>query len=111
MSHQRDAVKAGYWPLYRYHPSPQEHERPFQLDSAAPTIPLREFALSEARYAMLARSDPDRSNALLDAAQDDITERWHYYEQLAGLERVDHVVRLDPPHRNRTNGATDVDPD
>ena len=87
MSHQKEAVKSGYWPLYRYRPTEDEHEQPFQLDSSPPTIPLREFALKEARYAMLARSDPDRANMLLDLAQADIDERWHYYEQLASLER------------------------
>ena len=50
MAHQKDAVKSGYWPLYRYRPTESEHEHPFQLDSAAPSIPLREFALKEARY-------------------------------------------------------------
>jgi len=95
MSHQKEAVKSGYWPLYRYKPTEDEHEQPFQLDSSPPTIPLREFALKEARYAMLARSDPDRANMLLDLAQADIDERWHYYEQLASLERqVPHTEEL-----------------
>jgi pyruvate-ferredoxin/flavodoxin oxidoreductase len=95
MSHQKEAVKSGYWPLYRYKPTVEEHEHPFQLDSAAPTIPLREFALQEARYSMLARSDPERSAMLLALAQDEIDERWRYYEQLAGVERTlrePHVI-------------------
>jgi pyruvate/2-oxoacid:ferredoxin oxidoreductase beta subunit len=33
MSHQKDAVKSGYWPLYRYHPGEGEHLKPFGLDS------------------------------------------------------------------------------
>ena len=90
MAHQKEAVKSGYWPLYRYKPTVEEHEHPFQLDSAAPTIPLREFALQEARYSMLARSDPERSATLLALAQEEIDERWHYYEQLAGVERTLH---------------------
>jgi pyruvate-ferredoxin/flavodoxin oxidoreductase len=88
MSHQKEAVRSGYWPLYRYRPTTEEHEHPFQLDSSAPTIPLREFALKEARFAMLARSDPDRSAMLLDLAQAGIDERWRLYEQFAGLERM-----------------------
>jgi pyruvate-ferredoxin/flavodoxin oxidoreductase len=88
MSHQKKAVKSGYWPLYRYKPTPDEHEHPFQLDSAAPSISLREFALTEARYAMLARTDPERSEQLLDLAQIGIDERWHYYEQLSSVERA-----------------------
>ncbi len=87
MAHQKEAVKSGYWPLYRFRPTEEEHEHPFKLDSAAPTVPLREFALQEARYAMLARSDPDRSKRLLDLAQVAIDERWRYYEQLVGVER------------------------
>ena len=94
MSHQKDAVKSGYWPLYRYKPTTDEHEHPFQLDSAAPSIRLKDFALNEARFSMLARSDPSRSAELLDLAQQEIDERWRYYEQLAGVERALHR-----PHR------------
>jgi pyruvate-ferredoxin/flavodoxin oxidoreductase len=99
MTHQKAAVKSGYWPLYRYRPSIDEHEHPFALDSAAPSIPFREFAMSEARYAMLARSDPERSARLLDLAQADIDERWRYYEQLGSVERtiaVSHPVDVRP---------------
>ena len=106
MSHQKDAVKSGYWPLYRYRPTTEEHEHPFQLDSAAPSIPLKDFALKEARFSMLARSDPERSAELLDLAQQDIDERWRYYQQLAGLERSlheQHRVTLD----DADNGGND----
>ena len=102
MSHQKQAVKSGYWPLYRYRPTVEEHEHPFQLDSAAPSIPVRDFALQEARYAMLARTDPQRSEELLDLAQAGIDERWHYYEQMSSMERAlpatpqrDEVVRVE----------------
>jgi pyruvate-ferredoxin/flavodoxin oxidoreductase len=36
MSHQKDAVRSGYWPLYRFHPSDIEDGQPFKLDSSAP---------------------------------------------------------------------------
>jgi pyruvate-ferredoxin/flavodoxin oxidoreductase len=42
---------------------------------------------SEGRFAMLERSDPERAAALREGLQRDITERWSYYEQLAGVER------------------------
>jgi pyruvate-ferredoxin/flavodoxin oxidoreductase len=87
MSHQKAAVRSGYWPLYRYRPTTAAHEHPFQLDSSPPSIPFREFALAEARFAMLARSDPERSQHLLTLAQAEIDERWHYYEQLGSVER------------------------
>jgi pyruvate-ferredoxin/flavodoxin oxidoreductase len=108
MAHQKDAVKSGYWPLYRYKPTVEEHEHPFQLDSAAPSIPLREFVLKEARYAMLARTDPSRSEELLDLAQAAIDERWRYYEQLVAVElRVPHV---DDPDEPLSTDALDVAP-
>jgi pyruvate-ferredoxin/flavodoxin oxidoreductase len=106
MQHQKDAVKSGYWPLYRYRPTADEHEHPFQLDSAAPSIELRDFALDEARYAMLARTDPQRSNELLELAQAAIDERWRYYEQLVGVERaMPHVD--DPDEHLLTSIETD----
>ena len=88
MAHQRDAVRSGYWPLYRYRPGTEESETPFQLDSAAPSIPLSDFVDSEARFAMLKRSDPERAAALMDLAQRSIDERWRYYEQLSGIQRT-----------------------
>jgi pyruvate-ferredoxin/flavodoxin oxidoreductase len=85
MSHQKDAVRSGYWPLYRYHPGADGH--PFHLDSKPPSIPLKEFAQKEARFAMLARKAPEEAERLLELAQEDVNERWHLYEQLAGIER------------------------
>ncbi len=40
MGHQKAAVTSGYWPLYRFHPSPEEGTHPFSLDSKRPSIPL-----------------------------------------------------------------------
>ncbi|MDW3213676.1 MAG: pyruvate:ferredoxin (flavodoxin) oxidoreductase [Ilumatobacteraceae bacterium] len=88
MTHQKAAVKSGYWPLYRYRPTAAEHEHPFHLDSSAPSIPFREFAMEEARFAMLTRSNPERSQHLMAMAQAEIDERWHYYEQLGSVERT-----------------------
>ena len=88
MSHQKDLVKSGFWPLYRYDPrKAQLGEHPFHLDSHKPSLPFREVALQEARFAMLARSQPERAEHLLDLAQRDIDDTWHYYEQLADVER------------------------
>jgi len=92
MSHQKDAVKSGYWPLYRFHPSEIEDGQPFKLDSGAPTIPIRDFVASETRFAVLARTHPERAAELADLAQGDADERWRYYEQLAGVHRsIPHV--------------------
>jgi pyruvate-ferredoxin/flavodoxin oxidoreductase len=88
MTHQKDAVRSGYWPLYRFHPSAAESGQPFQLDSKAPSIPLADFVATEARYATLARTHPHQAARLAELHQADITERWRYYEQLAGVHRT-----------------------
>ncbi|MGZ8662459.1 MAG: pyruvate:ferredoxin (flavodoxin) oxidoreductase, partial [Actinomycetota bacterium] len=88
MSHQKEAVSSGYWPLWRFDPAAAEAgEHPFHLDSKKPTIPLTAFTDKEARYAMLRRTDPDRADMLMRRAQDDVDARWHLYEQTAGIER------------------------
>ena len=43
--------------------------------------------MKEARFAMLARSKPEHARHLMEMAQKDIDDTWHYYEQLAGVER------------------------
>jgi pyruvate-ferredoxin/flavodoxin oxidoreductase len=88
MSHQVEAVKSGFWPLWRYDPRlAVDGQQPMRLDSKAPTIPLEEFQAKEARFAMLARARPAAYAELHDLAQDDARERRHLYEQLAGVER------------------------
>jgi len=87
MAHQRDAVRSGHWNLFRYHPGTDPHTRPFHLDSREPVLDFADFAASEARWAMLARSDPERARELIREAKADIVERRRHYSQLAGLER------------------------
>ena len=88
MSHQKDAVRSGYWPLYRFRPTEAEGEHPFRLDSHTPSIPVDDFVSSEARYAVLHRTHPERAARLASLVQADVDERWHYYEQLAAMERA-----------------------
>ena len=88
MSHQKDAARSGYWPLYRFHPTEAEGEHPFRLDSHPPSIPVRDFVAGEARYAVLGRTHPERAEHLAALVQADVDERWHYYQQLAAMERA-----------------------
>ena len=82
MAHQKEAVRSGYWNLYRYQPTKSATGQPFNLDSKEPSLPVREFVMSEARYAILSRTDPARAKLLMELAQADIDERWRYYRQL-----------------------------
>jgi pyruvate-ferredoxin/flavodoxin oxidoreductase len=88
MDHQKDAAASGYWPMYRFDPRlAASEEHPFTLDSRPPSMPFADFARKEARFAMLERTNPERAEQLIGAAQEDITERRRLYEQLAGVER------------------------
>ena len=95
MTHQKDAVRSGYWPLYRFHPTEAEGEHPFRLDSHTPSIPVQDFVATEARFAILGRTDPERAAHLAALVQADVDERWRYYQQLAAMERT--VPTTDPP--------------
>jgi len=86
MDQQKKAVLSGYWPLMRYNPALRlEGKNPFQLDSKAPSIPLKQFAYQEARYTMLARSNPQAARALLRSAQDDVERQWRVYSNRAAM--------------------------
>jgi pyruvate-ferredoxin/flavodoxin oxidoreductase len=88
MSHQKDAVRSGYWPLYRYQPSGAAEDQPFRLDYRKPQIPVRDFVAAEARFAILERTDPERAKELIGQLQADTDERFRYYEQLASIRRT-----------------------
>jgi len=104
MAHQKDAVKSGYWPLYRYQPSEVEGGQPFKLDSKQATVPLADFMNSETRFAALQRTNPERAEELAQLAQADADERWRYYAQLAEIERS-------VPHLRSTNGGAAEEPE
>jgi pyruvate-ferredoxin/flavodoxin oxidoreductase len=84
LEQQKKAVLSGYWPLMRYDPSLRFlGKNPFQLDSKAPSIPLKAYAYQEARYTMLARSSPEVAAELLKQAQGDVDRKWRVYENHA----------------------------
>jgi pyruvate-ferredoxin/flavodoxin oxidoreductase len=84
MHQQKKAVLSGYWPLMRYNPSLREQgKNPFQLDSKAPSIPLKDYTYNEARYSMLARSHPEVAKRLLEEAQQDVEREWSVYADRA----------------------------
>jgi len=88
MSHQKEVVRSGLWPLYRYDPRLAGNGgRPFHLDSRKPTLTFEEFAATEGRFAITERSNPEGAKRLFELAQQDIDDQWHYYEQMAGIER------------------------
>ena len=68
MSHsiteERDAVRAGYWQLYRYNPAADNGRGQLTVDSAAPDGTLPTFLGGEDRYADLRMIDPKEASVL-----------------------------------------------
>jgi pyruvate-ferredoxin/flavodoxin oxidoreductase len=87
MDHQKDAVASGYWELYRYDPRLVGKENPLKLDSRAATIPLEQFEMTEGRFAMLTRSNPEQARTLMGIAQEDVSRRHELFEHLAEAGR------------------------
>ncbi|MGA3008902.1 MAG: pyruvate:ferredoxin (flavodoxin) oxidoreductase [Terracidiphilus sp.] len=101
LEQQKLAVQSGYWPLIRYNPALREEgKNPFQLDSKAPSIRLKEYSYREARYTMLARSNPELAANLLQEAQDDVERQWRVYSSRAampGRGETPHIAPLEKP--------------
>ncbi len=90
MDLQKEAVACGYWPLYHY--DPRDQQQPFHLDSRPPKGDFKEFAMKAARFAILARSKPAEADRLMALAQDDILDRWNFYEQMAKMTYPQNAV-------------------
>ncbi|MDK2805479.1 MAG: pyruvate-ferredoxin/flavodoxin oxidoreductase [Thermoanaerobacterium sp.] len=81
---EKKAVEAGYWHLYRYNPLLKaEGKNPFILDSKAPTASYKEFIMGEVRYSSLAKTFPDRAEALFEKAEELAKEKYETYKKLA----------------------------
>jgi len=101
MNQQKSAVLSGYWPLIRYNPALRaEGKNPFQLDSRAPSMALKQYAYQEARYTMLVRSNPGAAAELLREAQDDVDRQWYVYSNRAAM----------PGRAKREEGAAEAQP-
>ncbi|MDR3751055.1 MAG: pyruvate:ferredoxin (flavodoxin) oxidoreductase [Terracidiphilus sp.] len=101
LEQQKLAVQSGYWPLMRYNPGLREEgKNPFQLDSKAPSIRLKEYTYREARYTMLARSNPELAAELLKEAQDDVERQWRVYSArstMPGRSETPHIAPEEKP--------------
>lgn len=83
---QKAAVESGHFPLFRYNPENfVKGENPLKLDSKSPKIKLEDYIYKETRYKMLTKSHPDQAKMLLDKAQDEVTKKWKFYEQMADM--------------------------
>ena len=102
---QQLAVDSGHWPLFRYDPRrAAEGHNPLRLDSKAPSIPYRDFIKNETRFSMLWRSHPEDAERFLAQSQAQVRERFHHYEQLAGLPWETTAEPATPPATEKESG-------
>ena len=100
LEQQKLAVQSGYWPLMRYNPDLRDSgKNPFQLDSKAPAIRLKDYTYREARYTMLVRSNPDLAAKLLVEAQDDVERQWRVYSARAAMPGRGETPNIAPPEK------------
>jgi pyruvate-ferredoxin/flavodoxin oxidoreductase len=82
--HQQNAVKSGYWPLFRYNPMNEKGKR-FTLDSKEPILPLKDFLYDETRFSILERQNPENARILLAEAENGAQE---HLERLLALKAL-----------------------
>jgi pyruvate-ferredoxin/flavodoxin oxidoreductase len=100
LEQQKLAVQSGYWPLMRYNPDLRESgKNPFQLDSKAPAIRLKDYTYREARYTMLVRSNPELAAKLLVEAQDDVERQWRVYSARAAMPGRGETPHIAPEEK------------
>lgn len=85
---QDNAVKAGYWQLYRYNPELEnDGKNPFLLDSKEPDWSLFQgFLDSEVRYTSLKKSFPEEAIELFSAAEKNAKWRYNSYKRMATMD-------------------------
>ena len=87
ISHMGDAVKAGYWHLFRYNPTLEEQgKNPFTLDSKEPTESFREFILGQVRYSAILKQYPEQAEEMFQMAEKQAQDRLMAYKRLAAME-------------------------
>ena len=90
LSHQKDAVESGSWPLYRYNPENiKEGKAPLMLDSKAPSKPLADYMANETRFQIVNKVNPERYNTLLNKAQENVKEKRSLLEHMAEFKTVE----------------------
>ena len=84
IQNEADAVKSGYWHLYRHNPELKaEGKNPFTLDSKEPTESFRDFILGQVRYASIAKQFPEQAEELFAMAEQSSKDRLESYKRLA----------------------------
>ena len=82
--HEKAAVEAGYWLLYRYNPQRRlEGKNPLTLDSKEPTMSIADFIKTENRYSRLHRIFPERAEQFEKCSSLFFKERYEQYKKMS----------------------------
>ena len=82
-----EAVKAGYWHLYRFNPALKEQgKNPFVLDSKEPQGSFKDFIMDQVRYSAIAKQYPEQADELFAMAEADAKRKYEEYKKLAEQE-------------------------
>ncbi len=83
---QKLAVESGHWPLFRFDPNKSAlGKNPLHLDSKEPSIPYRDYIMTETRFNMLWHSHPENAEKFLKQAQQEVNHRYNFYKQLSEI--------------------------
>ena len=78
------AVECGYWNNFRYNPAAEGNK--FTLDSKEPKLEgYKDFLNGEVRYNALARSNPEKAEAMFAQNEAEAKERYEYLKKLIAL--------------------------
>ena len=82
-----EAVKAGYWHLYRYNPELKEQgKNPFSLDSKEPQGSFRDFIMDQVRYSAIAKQFPEQAEELFQMTEEHARQKYAELKKVAEQE-------------------------
>ena len=82
-----EAVKAGYWHLYRFNPQLKEQgKNPFTLDSKEPQGSFRDFIMDQVRYSAIAKQYPEQAEELFQMTEEHARRKYAELKKLAEQE-------------------------
>ena len=83
MDHQKLAVDAGLWPLFRYNPQlALEGKNPMSVDYKGPTIDVKNFMYQETRFKMVEKMNAGAALEYLETARDNAKKMYARYKNL-----------------------------
>lgn len=86
LQQQKAWVDTGRILLYRYNPDlALQGKNPLIVEGKGPKGDLRDVLLSENRFKLLAKTNKEEFENLLEQAQKDVWRRWNLYQNMAAM--------------------------